>query len=550
MPTDGRELTLGAILELPELKPHIKVLSCRNSLDRPVTDVTVMDTPYIENWVHSGELVLCSGYFLSTRPSDVVELIETLAQKGVAAIGIKLHHWIDDLSEEALRVSEAKNLPIIEIPADWAWVTIIDCVHKAIIRRDAQLQDLAQSFKEHLFQSVKRGMKRQEVLRELAVEIGRPVVLCNSSFDEILLATGPEEKDSSGLSREDIKAVGTAISLGQGSMVDVKAQTLSKSWSGLSVSDNLRQYNTLVVPVATSFATFFLIIMEPLEMDPPAQHIILTSETADVLALGMEHETANLTDQKRSSFLFQLLSGEKKDPIEIEIALRYYGWELRMPCVAFISAVDSHPPAGSLVSVKNCILNEAATALVGQKDNLFFGLIPIDSVGTNQATHLLKQAHARIKMHAESITCSIGIGDPAKDLEEIARSFSEASQAMAISRWFRGPNSVATIKEVTPYRLLWDIRNLPEVKQATNMLSPLSKDPRDLLGTLKAYLDSGCKVKAAAEILHYHRNTIRSHLRAIHELTGLEPRQPKDRFLLEMLVSLYELTENMPATLG
>lgn len=540
------ELTLDALLKLPELKP-LRVLSCRGSLNRPVTDVTVMDTPYIGNWVRGGELVLCSGYFLSSRPSDIVDLIETLAQKGVAAIGIKLHHWIDDLSEEALRVSEAHGLPIIEIPADWAWVKVIDCVHKAIIRRDAQLQDLAQSFKERLFQCIKRGVKRQEVLRELAIEIERLAVLCNSAFDEILLAVGPEG-DLPNLTTEDIKAIGAAISSGQGTMIDVNAQTLSKNWSGLSVSAGATQFNSLVVPVATSFTTLFLIVLEPVSMDLPAQHIVLASETADIIALGLEHETANLAEEKRDSFLFQLLCGEKKDPSEVEIAIRYYGWKLRMPCVAFVSEVQSGTTANSPLLVKNCILNEAPTAVIGQKDNLFFGLIPVTNAEPDQAIQLLRRAHARIKRQAESITYSAGIGNPAKALEEIARSFSEASQALTISRWFRGPNNVASIRQVAPYRLLWDIRSLPEVKQATHMLSPLAEDPRDLLGTLKVYLDCGCKVKATANALHYHRNTVRSHLRAIRELTGLDPQQPKDRFLLELLVNLYELSENMSAT--
>lgn len=172
---------------------------------------------------------------LFNEPSAIVALIDELSQKGAAGIGIKLHHWISDLPDEAIRQSETRELPIIEIPSDWPWAKIIDYVHKAIARKDTELLDLAQSFNEHLMQSMKKGVSKNEMLADLATAIDRPVALCNNSFKEILIAAEPQNRLST-IKAKEAKAVGAAVSYRHGKLVEIDAPTIPKKWSGLNVS--------------------------------------------------------------------------------------------------------------------------------------------------------------------------------------------------------------------------------------------------------------------------------------------------------------------------
>lgn len=538
---DIKELTFEALLQLPTMS-EIKVLSCQGSLHRPITGVTVMDTPYIGNWVRRGELILCSGYLLFKEPSAIITLIDQLSQKGAAGIGIKLHHWINDLPDEAIRFSEIRELPIIEIPTDWPWAKVIDYVLKAIARKDTELLDLAQSFNEHLMQSMKKGVSKNEILADLATVINRPVALCDSAFKDILMAAEPQNRPLT-IKAKEAKAVGAAVSYNHGELVEIDAPTIPKKWSGLRVSLGQKPKKiALVVPVTTTYATLFLTVFEG-ENDISAQHIVMTSELANVLSVLAEYDANNFNQEKQDTFLFQLLSGEKKDRAEIELAAKYYGWELKIPCSAFICEIDSKKKVDNLLFVKRIILGEVPNSIIGMKEKLFFGLVPLmGTEETNKTVQALQRAHTKIKQQYDFISCSIVVGNAAFSFDVIPQSFFEARQTLQISKLFIGPDKVVNIKEVAPYRLLLDIHNLPEVKQSMATFFPLTKDSRNLLKTLKAFLASGSKIKTTASILFCHRNTVRSHLSVIRDLTGLDPLKAKDRFFLELYMYLYDIS--------
>jgi purine catabolism regulator len=537
---DIKELTFEALLQLPTMS-EIKILSCQGSLHRPITGVTVMDTPHIGSWVRKGELILCSGYLLFNEPSAIVTLIDELSQKGAAGIGIKLHHWINDLPDEAIKLSEIRELPIIEIPTDWPWAKVIDYVLKAIAHKDTELLDLAQSFADHLMQSLKKGVSQNEMLADLATAIDRPVALCNNSFKDILIAAEPQNRPLTIKARE-VNAVGTAVSYRHGKLVEIDAPTIPKKWSGLNVSLGQKPKKTaLVVPVTTTYATLFLTVFEG-EHDIPAQHIVMTSELADVLSVLAEYNANNFNQEKQDAFLFQFLNGEKRDNAEMELAARYYGWELRTPCSAFICEIDSTKKVDSLLFVKGALLEEVPHSIIGMKEKLFFGLVPLIGTGENNNTvHALQRANNKIKQQHVYISCSIVIGNAAFSLDEIPQSFFEARQALQISKLFIGPDRVVNIKAVAPYRLLLDIHNLPEVKQSIAMLFPAIEDSRNPIKTLKAFLASGSKIKTTANMLFCHRNTVRSHLSAIRDLTGFDPLKARDRFFLELYLYLYDI---------
>jgi len=63
----------------------------------------------------------------------------------------------------------------------------------------------------------------------------------------------------------------------------------------------------------------------------------------------------------------------------------------------------------------------------------------------------------------------------------------------------------------------------------------------DLTGTLSAYLDSNCSIKATSAAVHAHRHTVGYRLERVRELTGLDPFRSEDRERLGLGLKAYRI---------
>lgn len=75
---------------------------------------------------------------------------------------------------------------------------------------------------------------------------------------------------------------------------------------------------------------------------------------------------------------------------------------------------------------------------------------------------------------------------------------------------------------------------------------PLSQAGAPLLETAAAFLDLGRSVEAAARALFVHPNTVRYRLRRVSEITGWDPTEPREGFVLQVAIAAGRLSESGP----
>src|SRR5437763_999212 len=93
-----------------------RVLAGASGLDRIVRRLNVMEVPDILPWVKPHELLLTTGYPLRDAPDALVDLVAELDERGLAAMAIKLHRYIDDLPPQMLAEADRRAFPIPEFP--------------------------------------------------------------------------------------------------------------------------------------------------------------------------------------------------------------------------------------------------------------------------------------------------------------------------------------------------------------------------------------------------------------------------------------------------
>src|SRR5256886_14155696 len=94
-----------------------RVLAGASGLDRLVRRLNVLEVPDILPGVKPHELLLTTGYPLRDDPGALVDLVAELDARGLAALAIKLHRYLDAVPPQMLAEADRRGFPIIEFPA-------------------------------------------------------------------------------------------------------------------------------------------------------------------------------------------------------------------------------------------------------------------------------------------------------------------------------------------------------------------------------------------------------------------------------------------------
>jgi hypothetical protein len=132
------------------------------------------------------------------------------------------------------------------------------------------------------------------------------------------------------------------------------------------------------------------------------------------------------------------------------------------------------------------------------------------------------------------------VGPLVQGLEDSARSARAAlAGLLAAPAWEQAPRPVAA-DDLLPERVLTGDTTARRtlVEQAYR---PLLDSTGSLLDTLSAYLGSGRSLEAAARTLYVHPNTVRYRLRKVAEVTGWDPLDARESYVLQTALALGRL---------
>lgn len=132
------------------------------------------------------------------------------------------------------------------------------------------------------------------------------------------------------------------------------------------------------------------------------------------------------------------------------------------------------------------------------------------------------------------------IGSPVPSLAEAARSARAALAGLAAAAaWPQAPRPVMA-DDLLPERVLTGDVTARRTLVAQAFV-PLRDAGGAVLETLSAYLGTGRSLEAAARRLYVHPNTVRYRLRKVSEITGWDPLDARESFVLQIALALGQL---------
>ena len=128
----------------------------------------------------------------------------------------------------------------------------------------------------------------------------------------------------------------------------------------------------------------------------------------------------------------------------------------------------------------------------------------------------------------------------------LASAHASAVEAMAgmeaVAGWRGAPRPVHAAELLPERALLGDAGAIAALEDA--VVAPLTEAGVALADTLDAYLDCGGAVETCARQLFVHPNTVRYRLKRITEVTGRDPTNPRDAYVLRIAATVGRLARS------
>ncbi|MCL2454300.1 MAG: helix-turn-helix domain-containing protein [Micrococcales bacterium] len=134
------------------------------------------------------------------------------------------------------------------------------------------------------------------------------------------------------------------------------------------------------------------------------------------------------------------------------------------------------------------------------------------------------------------------VGSLPAELAECARSAGEVLAGLAAApAWAQAPRPVQATELLPERVLVGDVSARRALVERA--YRPLAEHTGALLETLSAYLGTGRSLEAAARHLYVHPNTVRYRLRRVTDVTGWDPLDARDSYVLQTALALGRLDE-------
>lgn len=499
-------ITVAEALRLPCMS-DARLLAGAGGVERRIRGVNVMEDANIVRWMRGGELLLTTGYTVREDPSQLGRLVPALAERELAGLAIKLGLYVQELPEAVRAEAERLDFPVVGLPARLMFDDVLSQVLGTILNRQAVELERSNAIHARLTAVAVDGGSFHELAEAVAELIHRPVTIRDVQGRSLAATDGVPDDD-------DAPHVVRPIRVGELAHGEVVVWT---------------------------------------DGDAIASHELKTMEhaaTVAAMAIAQERAVVSSEQRHRTLLFMQLVTRRPVDRAEAARWATAMGWDLEVPRAVVLAElrdgggrvrVAGQPIEEPLVRAVHDALGPG-TIVWGLRSGLALLVEPTRPLGA--VGRDLQRALRRVRADAAVMVAS---GSVADDLDQLSRSYEEATATLALGRELHGEDFVLEHDELGVYRLLSQLPSVELRRQRDDAIGPLlaydAAHGGALVQTLDAFLRCERNRVRAAEELFVHYNTLRYRLGQIDRLAGRLSGDPARRLNLELALCAHRLLQ-------
>ena len=530
IPVDG--LTVREMLGQDAMR-GARIIAGADGLDRVVRRLNVMTVPNIVRWTKQDEFLLTTGYPLPREPGEFGRLIEQLAAKGLAGLGVKLDEYLAEVPDDAVELADRAGFPIVVIPAASPLDDVLSQTFETIVNRQAAALARRQQIHDAFLRVALTGGGLARLSGELAEILpGADVVICDPAGYPLAATT------RSAAQVPDVRAQYVRGSSGRVNTawlvagVHKDAETGTPWAAAVIRAGEMRHGWVLAVGGAQGLPGMAGVAVEQ------AALVAALEITRDLAVLAVEQQFA-------SNALHDLVTGTAGHMDQaLERAVRF-GWDLRRPLTVLVARHHQTEHGeiehgdlehGGAEQGQNASRPQEAAALravelwtraVRERDRdaavAGFATELVAVLGTADAAALARKIHADMT-GSTGRAYSVGVSQVGAGPLDIPRLYEEARVALQVGQRLNGSGAITNFAGLGLYRLISNVSQAELRAFVHDTLGPVLDLPEptrsDLLKSLAVLSGTRFNVAESARILHYHYNTMRYRVTKLERMLG------------------------------
>jgi purine catabolism regulator len=522
-------LTMRSVLHLPALQ-GAKLVAGEAGLDRPVLWSHVVDMPDPAPWVPPGYFLLTTGLSWPQQAHDRGALIEALAARGLAGVGLAVPRYVSEFTQAERAAADRAFLPLIEIPFEIPFARITEELHHAIVAEPYRVIERSEQIHHALMQAASRDATLDDLARTLCPLVGRTVTFEDANGSLLAHCSVDAKPPTAMLRCVQASESGRRLRAGDKPM---RIPALPKH-TGACVACPIRIGGELVAVVwimegdhplseldhrAAEYAALVAAIHIAHQREIAAREAALGH--ASVLAL-LESEEDALDGPESASRL------ERVRLLGFDPTKRYRVGIVVVPEAESFAREGIARRDRVAECVREALKRNGAGALV--------------SAVLNRVPFLLPEAASleAVVSACRDARLSFVAGRAYSGAAGVRRSYREALSLLR----YRNRPAVCRFDDVLVPRVIGGDRDARRTF-VEDRIGPLlaQRGGSGLVAALVAFARSGFRLREGASALGIHANTLRYRLNRISETLGLQLGEPDVRFELQLLVRILELDE-------
>lgn len=554
-------ITVKELLNLSSMK-NAKVLAGELGLERNITRLNVMEVPDIINWVEEGEFLLTTAYSMKDNIQGLEQLIIDLNNKEVAGLGIKIKRYINEIPNQVLERAELLGFPLIEIPFDISYSTILTESLTEIVNAHTNILSRISNIQNNLIKLMLDGGSLKEIAAAIhhsldgntvAIEeyiMGTQIIM-SSKNKKIYKSLIDEEQDY--LKRREIKK--EHYKTGHTRSIDI-------------IQD--KEISRISIPIYSENIDYGCIfIWEDKRVLSPVETKVLESSTP-IIALDIHKKMTilEIEAESKTEFLKDLFSGKEERIKRAFEKLSYLNFDINNSySVIVIHIKENEIYKKYKTNVPNYI-SQLKIRLISIIDKIskdenyniistprFDGVVML--FGSRQDTkdsrikRDIKKFCMKILSYAEhegfNEYLNMGIGRNSDSPKEIWVSNREALKVNEYQNKQKG-DKILFYEDLGIYKILSFEGLRPELnkfyKDILQGLVNYDKEKgTDLIITLKKYFEFEGNLKKISESMFVHYNTVVYRLQRIKDITNKDLNSYEDRLNFQIALQILDMTQ-------
>lgn len=525
-----------------------EVVAGARGLERIVRRANVMEVPDILPWVRAEGLLLTTGYPLREATSGLARLVADLDDRGVSAVAVKLHRYLDALPDAMLTEANRRGLPLILVPDTTGFDEVLTQVFTSVVSERASLLERSEEVHRQLVNIVLTGGGVADVVASVS-ELFAGLAMVTTADGRVISDVGSPEQ------RAALRASSVFHPSGR--------FRTEASVAGVHVVDDLPGSHA-VVPIKGGRIDHGRLVLFHTDRVLTGTDVAVLERAATVAAISLTKEIAitAVESKYRGDFLRDVLAGRVASNDDVLAHSRALGWDMARPMVVVVAALETQDARPTALGYEGPLELERFAAawqsVVTRKDPS----VPVVGFAAEVVALLPVPDTATAKSVVDAAISGVagdggggrrpfatGVSRVVGSPTELRVGYEQARKALHVGRQLHGAKAVTHFDDLGVFRLLSLIDDPEELTSFVEetlgeLASSTSDEAADLRETLQMLLDTNLNVAETARRMHFHYNTLRYRINKLERLVGaftVDPNLRLDLALALRIVSMRNL---------